>query len=133
VDLEFALRVLEQGRFAYCAEPLVAFRRHERQQSRLLERELLIPIEFYALLCDFADRRWLGPKLARERLFEELYQFRKHARVSADQSAAMDCALERLGRDGYTKFLIRRKLLRPFQNLRRSVTKRLPGGGVPAV
>jgi glycosyltransferase involved in cell wall biosynthesis len=126
VDVEFALRVLEQGRFAYSAEPLASFRFHEGQQTRQLLREHLLEVEFYRLLLDFAERPWLGRKAARQRLFEEFYQTQKRSDLSAAARAALAQCLDRLGgRQGYATFLLRRKLLRPFQNLHRSLTKRL--------
>ena len=126
VDVEFALRVLEQGRFAYSTEPLASFRFHEGQQTRHLLREHLLEVEFYQLLCDFSDRPWLGRKAARQRLFEEFYQSQKHSDLPAAAHAMLAQSLDRLGgRQGYATFLLQRKLFRPFQNLRRSLAKRL--------
>jgi glycosyltransferase involved in cell wall biosynthesis len=125
VDVEFAIRVLEQGRFAYCSEPLAAFRLHDRQETRNLMKEHLLPIEYYRLLLDFADRPWLGRKAARLRLFEELHQLQKHPNPPDPQRKALDQALDCLGRGGYAAFKFQRKLLRPIENLYRSSAKRL--------
>jgi glycosyltransferase involved in cell wall biosynthesis len=125
VDVEFALRVLEQGRFAYCAEPLAAFRFHDGQQTRRDHEEHLHLIEFYQLLLDFADRPWLGRNTARQRLFEELYQGRKGSNLPSAARDALNAALDCLGRKGYEAFKVRRKLLRPLQNLHRFLARRL--------
>jgi glycosyltransferase involved in cell wall biosynthesis len=125
VDLELALRVMERGRFAYSTEPLVAFRRHAAQQTHLLVEQHLLPIEYYGLLVQFADRPWLGRARARERLFEALYQSRKSGSFPAPVLDALNRALHQLGRDGYGSFLVRRKFFQPFKKLRHSLAKRL--------
>lgn len=125
VDVEFDLRVLEQGRFAYCAEPLAAFRFHDGQQTRRDHEEHLHRTEFYRLLLDFADRPWLGRKAARQRLFEELYQGRKGSDLPPVPLAGLNAALECLGRVGYEAFKFRRKLRRSFQKVCHSLAKRL--------
>lgn len=128
VDLEFACRVLEQGRFAYTVKPLTEFRVHEGQQTLHLLREDLLSTEYYKLLVDFADRPWLGRQAARERLFDHLYQTRKGPALTTSPTAALDAALDRVGRQGYAAYKLRRKLFRPFAKLRRSLLKRLRSG-----
>ena len=123
VDLEFALRVLEQGDFAYLNEPLVAFRQHPAQLSQRLLGEHRQSIEFYQLLVDFAERPWLGRKAARERLFEELYRSQNRLPLAAPAKQALERALDTLSRDGYGAFKLKRKFVRPFQKLYRSLSK----------
>jgi glycosyltransferase involved in cell wall biosynthesis len=126
VDAELAFRILEQGRFAYCAEPLTAFRVHASQQTRRDQEQQLHLTEFYRLLLEFADRPWFSRAAARARLFEELYQNRKRANLPVATREALAQALDSLGgQQGYMTFLLRRRLHRPFQNLRRSLAKRL--------
>jgi glycosyltransferase involved in cell wall biosynthesis len=125
VDLEFAMRVLDQGDFAYFVEPLAAFRQHPQQQSQQLREEHRQSIEFYQLIVDFAERPWLGQKAARERLFEELYRSENRSPLTEPAMKALNQALDTLGRDGYGAFKLRRKLLRPFQKLGRSLAKRV--------
>lgn len=124
VDVEFAVRVLEQGCFAYCAEPLTAFRFHAGQQTRRDHKEYLHLTEFYQLLVDFADRSWLGRKAARQRLFEELDQVRSGNLPPAPRDA-LNAALDCLGREGFETFKVRRRLRRSFQKLQHSLAKRL--------
>ena len=124
VDLEFALRILELGDFAYLVEPLAAFRQHPEQQSQRLLEEHRQSIEFYQLILDFAEHPWLGRKAARERLFEELYRSQHRSSLAAPAAKALDQALDALGRDGYAAFKLRRKLIRPFVKLGHSFAKR---------
>jgi GT2 family glycosyltransferase len=120
IDVEFALRVLEQGRFAYTTQPLTAFRMHDRQQTRRLMEENLLWIEHYRLLRDFAGRSWLGREQARQRLFEALYQLRKKPDAPPEVQRALATAIADLGGEaGYTGFRLRRKLCRPLAKLRR--------------
>jgi glycosyltransferase involved in cell wall biosynthesis len=124
VDLEFAVHVLEQGSFAYLCEPLAAFREHPQQQSQRLREQYRQTIEFYQLILDYAERPWLGRMAARERLFEELYRSQSRTPLAAPEAKALNQALDTLGREGYAKFKLRRKLIRPFEKLGRSVAKR---------
>jgi glycosyltransferase involved in cell wall biosynthesis len=125
VDVEFSFRVLEQGWFAYRAEPLAAFRFHAGQQTRLDHKEHLHLTEFYRLLLDFADRPWLGRKAARQRLFEELYQGRKGSDLPSVPRAGLNAALECLGRAGYEAFKARRNVRASLERLHHSLAKRL--------
>jgi len=127
VDAELAFRILEQGRFVYCAEPLAAFREHPAQQTGLDRQEQLHLTEYYRLLVQYADRPWLGREAARKRLFEELYRSRKAPGLPGPAMKVLDQAIEQLGREGHSGFLLRRKLIRPFTKLYHSAAKRLPG------
>ncbi len=117
LDFEFALRVLEQGRFAYCSEPLTDFRKHPEQESQALLK--LLGIEHYRLLATYADRPWLGRNAARQRLFEARYQERKQVTVEPAVHNALETALDAVGRGGYPAWVLRRKLLGPFVRLGR--------------
>lgn len=125
VDVEFFLRVLEHGLFAYCAEPLTAFRVHPDQETHRHLKEHLLQTEHYQLLVQFADRPWLGRKRARERLFEEQYRSSKGGGFAPPVQCALNQALGSLGHDGYATFKIRRRFLRPITKLRHSVRKRV--------
>jgi glycosyltransferase involved in cell wall biosynthesis len=134
VDVEFALRVLEQGSFAYCAEPLAAFRVHADQQTRQHHKQQLHITEYLRLLEEFEARPWLGRgaavKAARRKLFEEVCHHRKRCGHSAALPPALAEPVARFGLRGYTAFVLRRKLWRPFENLRHGLQKRLgPAGG----
>ena len=50
VDLEMWFYLLRQGRFSYIAEPLIAFRRHDAQQTVVNTRALVHIGEYLALI-----------------------------------------------------------------------------------
>jgi hypothetical protein len=76
-------------------------------------------------LLDFADRPWLGREIAREKLFEEFYRSHGRRRLALEPQAALEAALDRLGRQGYAGFKLRRRFVRPFRKLGRSLLKRI--------
>jgi len=129
VDVEFAIRILQQGWFAYSAEPLACFRFHARQQSRADHVGHLHQTEFYRLLVECAELPWLGKKAARERLFEESYRIQKRPELARAIEPALNQALNQLGREGYGSFMLMRRLLGPLKYLRGSLGKRLYGHG----
>lgn len=52
VDLEMWFHLLRQGTFAYCAEPLVAFRQHAAQQTVVNTKALVHIWEYLSLIKD---------------------------------------------------------------------------------
>jgi glycosyltransferase involved in cell wall biosynthesis len=56
VDLEMWFHLLEQGTFAYLAEPLASFREHPGQQTKVNMRRMLHIDESLLLLRDFAEK-----------------------------------------------------------------------------
>jgi len=56
VDLEMWFHILEQGKFAYLAEPLASFRDHAGQQTKVNMRRMLHIDESFLLLKDFAKK-----------------------------------------------------------------------------
>jgi glycosyltransferase involved in cell wall biosynthesis len=59
VDLEMWFYLLEQGRFAYLAEPLASFRDHPGQQTKVNMRRMLHIDESFLLLRDFAEKPYM--------------------------------------------------------------------------
>jgi glycosyltransferase involved in cell wall biosynthesis len=59
VDLEMWFHLLEQGRFAYLAEPLASFRDHPGQQTKVNMRRMLHIDESFLLLRDFAEKPYM--------------------------------------------------------------------------
>ena len=57
LDLEKWLRLLAEGDFHYLAEPLVGFRRHDRQATSVNRRDLAYLIDYRLLLAEYVDKR----------------------------------------------------------------------------
>jgi glycosyltransferase involved in cell wall biosynthesis len=123
MDLEMWIHLLEQGRFAYLAEPLSAFRLHPNQQSEI-NRQHGVDIEEHSrLLRDNLAKPWLRESIAPQLLFNQIYNLRKYY---GDQSRLIVSEImEVLGRGRYARYWLRRKISRPFIKLKahsRSIT-----------
>ncbi|MBI2513783.1 MAG: glycosyltransferase family 2 protein [Opitutae bacterium] len=130
VDLELWLHFLEQGDLAYTPEPLVAFRRHDAQQSHLNHSRAIAQLETLQLIAQFLDR---PEKRTAARLSEfdyRLIQFRATrylrkagrrlpgavllaSEVTAPLPSAWRLACQ-----------VRHAVQRPLENLSRSLEKR---------
>ncbi len=78
-DLEMWYHLLEQGKFAYIAESLCAFRQHSAQQSDINRRNGIIPGEMLRLLETYYARPWLR-KIASQRMLINQSRFLKKYR-----------------------------------------------------
>jgi glycosyltransferase involved in cell wall biosynthesis len=116
-DLEFWFRLLEQGRFAYLAEPLIAYRVHPRQMTATLRRTGNGADDHLRLLTDCLSKPWLNAVATRCMWFTQIYYLRKkYGSRAAEATADM---MHRLGRGGYALGWLRHKLVRPLEKLAR--------------
>jgi hypothetical protein len=124
VDQEMWFHLLETGDLACASEPLCCFRRHGQQQTEINSSLQVGDREGARLFVDYASKPWV---LAGERPREiaaVLYHLRKLRRTETLRSDARLQALEkslraRLGIGSYPAYWLRRRIARPFQNLRR--------------
>jgi hypothetical protein len=125
MDLEMWIHLLEQGRFAYLAEPLSAFRLHPNQQSEISRQHGFDIEEHSRLLCDNLAKPWLCESIAPQLLFNQICNLRKYY---GDQSRLIVSEImEVLGRGRYVRCWLRRKISRFFIKLKarsRSITGR---------
>ena len=121
LDLDLWFHLLEQGRFAYVAEPLCAFRRHVAQQSEINRHSGVASVENLALFKHWFERLGLREPMWRQALFAQIYDLRKNWGAEAESSIKeMMCAL---GRDRYAFLWCKRKTMRPFQKLCRQASQ----------
>jgi glycosyltransferase involved in cell wall biosynthesis len=121
VDLEMWFHLLEQGSFAYVAEPLCAFRKHARQQTAVNRRDGIGQDENVLLLKNYFSKRWLRELTTRRILFRQIYYLRKdHAARAAPLIADMMVLLKK---NWYALYWIEHKTLRPFRNLKKWLRK----------
>ena len=122
LDLELWFHLLEQGRFAYIAEPLCAFREHAAQQSEVNSRTGATAEEDLVLMERYYPKAWMKEFIPPQAIFTRVYYLRKRgSQRSSAVAAAMALALSRRT---YTICWLRHKLSRPFQNLSRWFEKR---------
>ena len=117
LDLDMWFHLLEQGQFAYLAEPLCAFRQHAAQQTKVNRRSgtndgLLLITNWYA-------RPWVRASMTRRMLFALLYNLRKNHGAEAGSLTGEMMIL--LGRGWYVVFYVRRKIFRPIEKLYRKL------------
>ena len=122
LDLDLWFYLLEQGRFAYVAEPLCAFRRHAAQQSEIDRHSGVVSMENLALFKHWFERLGLQESMWRQALFTQIYDLRK--KCGAEAESSIKGMMHALGRNRYVLLWCRRKISRPFERLINSVKRR---------
>ena len=77
VDLEFWFHLLEQGRFAYFAEPLFAFRVHPQSATASHQLTGHCAHEPLLLLMEYYRKPWMDEHATRRMWFMQIYYLRK--------------------------------------------------------
>lgn len=122
VDLEFWFHLLENGSFAYLAEPLCAFRRHDKQQS-VFNRDAGTYVQDELMLAQhWLARPWFCQVAGRQVIFDQIYNLRK--RYGERAQPFVGDAMDVLKAHWYGFYWLKYKLFKPFKKLRRSVEKR---------
>jgi glycosyltransferase involved in cell wall biosynthesis len=88
VDMEFAFHLLEQGRFAYLAEPLFGYRLHEQQATEKHSRTGADRDEQMLLCQELITKPWLAEHATRKMWFKQIHYLRKKFGTRADQLVA---------------------------------------------
>jgi glycosyltransferase involved in cell wall biosynthesis len=119
LDLDMWFQLLEQGQFAYVAEPLCAFRKHAAQQTRVNLVSGAAANDDVILLSRWLARPWLEKMMTRRMNFALAYTLRRRHNASA---RTMSIELQRrMGFGWYAVFLPRWKISRPFEKLKRKL------------
>jgi glycosyltransferase involved in cell wall biosynthesis len=122
IDLDFWFHLLEQGGFAYLAEPLCAFRRHAAQQTAVNRQSGAHVQDELMLAWHWLFRPWLGTMAGRRRVwFNQIYNLRKHHAAQAGHLTGDIMA--RLTVKWYAAYWIEHKISSPFKNLCRWLRK----------
>jgi glycosyltransferase involved in cell wall biosynthesis len=114
-DVEMWFHLLEQGRFAYLAEPLFAYRIHPQQATALNRRSGASTDEHLMLLTDYYCKPWLGEYASRRMWFKQIYYLRKLYGPRA-QPLTVDM-MATLKPFWYRLYWLEHKLLRPLGKL----------------
>ena len=121
VDQEMWFYLLGQGKFAYIAEPLCAFRKHPRQQTEMNRRDGVGEEESLMLLETYFAQPWLRRLTTHQMLFSSIYSLRRQHGERVDRLiAAMEAEISPAWRAVYW---LKRKVTRPFKKLRRHFEK----------
>jgi glycosyltransferase involved in cell wall biosynthesis len=112
VDLEMWLHLLEQGDFAYLAEPLCNFRDHPYRPALDHVAIGLAKADYGRLLREYLAKPWLQARLNRRRLFSTLYTYRRHHGRMPDASGIEQELLRALGRPWYAALWVNHRIER---------------------
>lgn len=125
VDQEFWFHLLEKGDLAYTPEPLCAFRTHPTQQTAVNRAAQVGERESIELLAEYFAKPEIKERSGRRIVFNNLYRLERNRRkIGAPESELEQKLRTDLGDFWYRVFWFRYKMLRPFENLRRSIRKR---------
>ena len=119
LDLDMWFHLLEQGQFAYIAEPLCAFRIHAGQQTKVnrengINDELLLIINWHA-------KPWMRSSMTRQTFFKQIFSLRKrYGEQVKDLTREM---VRSLGWGWYAWFWLKRKTTRPIEKLIRHLVR----------
>ena len=123
MDLDFWFRLLEQGRLAYLAEPLCAFRRHAKQQTAV-NRESGAHVQDELMLAQYwLARPWLRGFTCGKVQFQQVYALEKRYGERARPFTEKIRASLKPG--GCMFYWLEYKITRPFSKLNRRLQKRL--------
>lgn len=122
LDLEMWFHLLEQGRFAYIAEPLCAFRLHPAQATEVNWRTNAAASDALLLAEAYYNRPWMRAQARPRPLFSIMYNLRKKYGARAEPLCAE--LKTRISPPAYAACWLRYKALRPFKNLRTWLQKR---------
>jgi glycosyltransferase involved in cell wall biosynthesis len=122
LDLEMWFHLLEQGRFAYIAEPLCAFRQHPAQLTEVNRRSGASANEGLLLVEKYYSRPWMKEAATPRMLFTQMYHLRKRP---DERAAALRAEIARtLSWRSYATWWVWHKLTQPFCNFKRWLEKR---------
>ncbi len=124
VDEEMWFRLLEAGDLVLASNPLCCFRKHARQQTELNAANHFGEAECHRLLTDYASKPYIRPGERRRGFSAGLYHLRKSRRKNIGHSSSVLLEMERdliarLGIGWHLVYCLHRRIVRPFQNLRR--------------
>ncbi|MEJ0088714.1 MAG: glycosyltransferase [Limisphaerales bacterium] len=123
LDLDFWFHLLEQGRFAYLAKPLCAFRQHPQQQTAI-NRQAGAHVQDELMLAQhWLSKPWLRKAAGRRIFFKQIYDLRKHHGERARPFIGE--MLTWLTMKWYVFYWLEYKILRPFKNLNRWLRKKI--------
>jgi glycosyltransferase involved in cell wall biosynthesis len=115
LDLEMWFHLLEQGRFAFIANPLCAFRQHPAQQTAVNRNSGATADEDLTLMERYYTKPWMKDFITPQAIFTQVYYLRK--RRKARPAAVAEAMAKDLSAGTYALCWVRHKVTRPFRNL----------------
>jgi len=122
LDLEMWFHLLEQGRFAFIAQPLCAFRRHPAQLTVVNRRSGATDEEDLTIMERYYTKPWMKDFITPQTIFTLAYYLRK--RRKKRPSAVATVIARDLRPQTYVLCWVRHRITRPFSNLNSWLWKR---------
>lgn len=122
VDVEMWFHLLEQGRFAYLAQPFCSFRHHEGQQTRKNIIELNFIDDLMLLFENYLSKSYAGVGRADQMymLYYQFYKLLKHARQGLfDQNLVLNKIDTLYGRQKFAALYPFYRIYTPYWQLKR--------------
>ncbi len=115
LDLDMWFHLLEQGQFAYLAEPLCAFRHHADQQTNVNRRSSVN--DGLLLITNWYAKPWVAAAMTRQAFFKQIFSLRRN--YGAQVEPLTREMMHSLGLGWYALFWVWRKITRPIEKLKR--------------
>ena len=126
VDMEMWFHLLEQGSFAYIAEPICSFRVHDRQQTVRNKEGFADVMDIFYLLGDYLEKDYITLSIFRKKylFYDHIYSIWKRSRQdNARKAAARDLINEYYDFNRFLILLPLYKLYKPLFKLYRKSIK----------
>ncbi len=123
LDLDMWFQLLEQGQFAYVAEPLCAFRQHGAQQTQVNLTSGAAANDDVILFSRWLARPWLAKIMTRRMNFALAHALRRQRNPAARILGGE--LHEKMGAGWYAAFWLLRKICRPVEKLKRKLKLKL--------
>jgi hypothetical protein len=114
-DQEFCFRLLEQGRFAFIAEQLAAWRQRAGQQSEINRQTGTSNEEQLWLAQEWFAKPWMLKYASRQMLFTQIHQLRRAYGEQAQELTGQ--MMGQLGVGWYAAHWVKRKITRPLKKI----------------
>lgn len=114
IDWEMWFHLLEQGRFAFIATPLCAFREHPNQQTQV-NRRARNGEENLAVAAMYCAKPWMKDAMSARKAFRILYKRRKDYGEKSDRLVSI--LRKRFSAPAYAGCWLDYKIQRPFQHI----------------
>lgn len=116
LDLEFWFHLLEQGRFYFLSELLVAYRLHPQQATKANLRTGASAEDHLLMFLDYHRKPWLAEHATRRMWFKQIYYLRKIYGARAKTPTAE--AMAALNPFWYSIYWLEHKVTGPLKKIR---------------
>jgi len=122
MDFEMWCHLLEQGDFAYLAEPLASWRAHEHHQTARARADKSSDMEHLRFMEIYYAKPWLKKAATSRMLFTQIYYLKKNYGPQAER--LVSAMMTQLTPRRYAAQWLKHRARRPLQKLSRKLRRR---------